>query len=149
MPSTEQDDAFDYENSPWVGDKTLARIWYEQLEELNNPVLVREALRLSGGNPDSAITIGAGSIRHPVLVPRGFAQDWLAHRDAHIKRKLERESRATKFFQTAAGYVALAVAPTPLAIPFGWWMSRGQKKVEQRRIARSYTQKPPTDPPKK
>src|SRR5262252_2737269 len=73
MPSTEQDDAtFDYENSPWVGDRTLARIRYEQLEELNNPVLVREALGLSGGNPTSTITIDPHDIRRPVLVPRGF-----------------------------------------------------------------------------
>ena len=150
MPSTEQDDAtFDYENSPWVGDRTLARIRYEQLEELNNPVLVREALGLSGGNPTSTITIDPHDIRRPVLVPRGFAQDWLAHRDARIKRKLERESRATKFFQTAAGYLMLALQPIPLSIPFGWWMSRGQKKVERRRLARSYTQRPPTDPQRK
>jgi hypothetical protein len=149
MPSTEQDDAFDYENSPWVGDKTLARIWYERLEELNNPILVREALGFSGGSPTSTITIDPSRIHRSFLVPRGFAQDWLAHRDKRIKEKLERESRATKFFQTAAGYVTLALQPTPLSIPIGWWMSRGQKKAEQRRIARSYTQRPPTDPQKK
>jgi hypothetical protein len=135
MPNTGQGDAtFDYENSPWVGDKTLARIWYEQLEELNNPVLVREALRLSGGSPTSTLTIDPSRYRRPVLVPRGFAQDWLAHRDARIKEKLERETLATKIAQTSAGLVMLAVAVTPLAIPFGWWMSRDRKKFEEKKF---------------
>jgi len=50
---------FDYANSPWVGDKTLARIYYEDLEELDNPTVVLDALRLSGP-PDGYITITPG-----------------------------------------------------------------------------------------
>ena len=76
MPSTEQDGAFDYENSPWVGDKILARIWYEQLEELNNPVLVREALAvqaavLTAPSPSTRAASAARSSCQEVLPRTG------------------------------------------------------------------------------
>jgi hypothetical protein len=149
LPSTGQGDAtFDYENSRWVRDRTLARIWYEDLEELNNPVLVREALRF-GGDPTSAISVGPR-----VVVPRGFAQDWLTHRDERIKEQRERQSLLSKIFAVSAGYVLIAcmlvivAAPfsiffpdsvyrpvrtaflvaTGISLLFGWWMSRTQKK---------------------
>jgi hypothetical protein len=164
MPSTGQGDAtFDYENSRWVRDKTLARIYYEELEELDNPVLVREALGLLPADPTHDISIGPR-----LVVPRGFARDWLAHRDERIKEQRERQSLTSKVFAACAGYVLVAcvlvlvAAPLSILLPdslyrlpwlketirtaflvataitllAGWWMSRAWKKEEQKKWRR-------------
>jgi hypothetical protein len=104
---------FDYESSR----KTLARIHYEELEDLDDPVLVLDAVRRSGVGPDRDITITSEAGRRTVIVPKCIAQDWLNDRNERVKAERERESLTSKIFRAGAGYVLVACVLVTVAAP--------------------------------
>ena len=79
---------------------------------------MRDTVRRSGVGPDGHVTIEPGRGRSTVIVPKGFAQDWLAHRKERAKEQLKRKSLASRIFAACAGYVLVACVLVLVAAPF-------------------------------